>query len=98
MFPVYRYGVGDDAVWRYLGDDEAKRFVEQIVTNSDPDGIPKDELDKAIDAFSDMVISAAMVDNWRSGHLAVEWSVQRQDLIWVVTPEGEAAVERATAR
>ena len=62
--------------------EESTRLLKELVTHAGPDGISDDELTKAWDAMTGLVIQAAIWRAWETGQTKVGWNTELQDLIW----------------
>jgi hypothetical protein len=75
-----------DALHDVLTVEKWKRFIMQVVTGAEPDGILHDDLEKARAAFEDLHIAAVLAAMWEDG--LVEVAYADGELIWrrVVVP------------
>jgi hypothetical protein len=79
---------------RYLTEDDNLRVVEELMKNGG-EPMTKEECEKGFEAFSELVILARMVEQWKQGHMQLGWDILTQQLTWSMTDKGNNAVVEA---
>ena len=68
-----------------VSDEEATRFVEQVVRATGSEGMSEESLRAAFDEFTDMVLTAAAYALWQEGKLTFGWDDSSHDLTYTVS-------------
>ncbi|ALI24938.1 hypothetical protein [Mycolicibacterium fortuitum] len=66
-----------------ITQEDATRFLREILTAAGPAGLPQDEIEEALGEFIDMNITAAAVSLWHDGKITMGWSDGQ--MIWGLT-------------
>jgi hypothetical protein len=63
-----------------VSEFDQKRFIQEIIANAGPDGIPEDDVLAALEQFIGMNIDAAAISMWHKGEIKFAW--QNGDMVW----------------